>query len=85
MRAGSVIIVRTRSIPKYLGFVTLDPNASLTLIVNKPIRLVITYTPNYISLVLLMILIALAIAVMTVMRHWGGGDRGEFPSEEVQL
>ena len=86
VRTGSVIVIRARSIPKYLGFVMLNPNASsLTLIVNKPIRLVITYTPSYTSLVLLMILVALAIAVMTVMRHWDGGDRGEFPSEEVQL
>ncbi len=84
VRAGSVVTVKAEPVAKYLGFVIMHPNAtSLTIIVNRPIRLFIAYTPNYTNLLLLMLLAALAIAVALMARRLSSGE--PWGGEEVQL
>ncbi len=83
VRAGSVLVVRAEPVVKYLGLVVMRPNAtSLVMVVNRPVRLFIAYTPNYANLLLLMLLIALALAVVLMTRRLG---HGESWGEEVQL
>ncbi|WP_446752517.1 hypothetical protein [Vulcanisaeta sp. JCM 16161] len=77
VRAGSTIVVRADPVAKYLGLVIMHPNAtSLTIVVNKPVRLFIAYTPNYTNLLLLMFLIALALAVALMRGAWAMARTG---------
>jgi len=65
---GTTLTIRAPTYSAYDGLVLYQPNiASVTLIVNKPIKVVIIYTPNYTRLYIAIIVVVAIIAVVLIV------------------
>jgi thermopsin len=69
---GTTLTIRAPTYSAYGGLVLYQPNiTSATLTINKPIKLTITYTPNYTRLIILTItaIVIIAVALLLMRRR----------------
>ncbi|MGC8607769.1 MAG: thermopsin family protease [Vulcanisaeta sp.] len=69
VRSGSQLVVTAKPINELMGLVTLEPNAtSLTLAINEPTTITITYTPNYTNLIITITVVLMLMFVFMIIR-----------------
>ncbi len=73
IRSGSQLVITAKPINELGGLIILRPNAtSLALTISNPTTITITYTPNYMNLIIVIaavVIISVAIILFKVRRH----------------